>query len=105
MVTGSKGIHVVAPIQRRQSFPEARELARGVAEVLVAREGELVTSEWIKDKRSGRILVDVRATRGMSVVAPYSSGRGRTRPWPRRSTGRSSPTAGWRRGAGRCSAS
>ena len=72
MVTGSKGIHVVAPIQRRQSFPEARDLARGVAEVLVAREGELVTSEWMKDKRSGRILVDVRATRGMSVVAPYS---------------------------------
>ncbi|MDQ3587064.1 MAG: non-homologous end-joining DNA ligase [Actinomycetota bacterium] len=72
MVTGSKGIHVVAPIQRRQPFPEARELARGVAEVLVAREGNLVTSEWIKDKRAGRILVDVRATRGMSVVAPYS---------------------------------
>lgn len=72
MVTGSKGIHVVAPIQRRQPFPRARELARGVAEVLVAREGDLVTTEWIKDKRAGRILVDVRATRGMSVVAPYS---------------------------------
>lgn len=72
MVTGSKGIHVVAPLQRRQDFPAVRAFARGVAEVLVSREGGLVTSEWMKDKRGGRILVDVRATRGMSVVGPYS---------------------------------
>jgi bifunctional non-homologous end joining protein LigD len=72
MTTGSKGIHVVVPLQRRQEHPEVRAFARGVAEKLIEREPELVTLEWYKDKRGGRILIDVRATRGMSVVAPYS---------------------------------
>jgi bifunctional non-homologous end joining protein LigD len=72
MTTGSKGIHVVVPLQRRQKHPAVRAFARGVAEALISREPELVTLEWYKDKRGGRILIDVRATRGMSVVAPYS---------------------------------
>ena len=72
MTTGSKGIHVVVALQRRQEHPAVRAFARGVAEKLIEREPELVTLEWYKDKRGGRILIDVRATRGMSVVAPYS---------------------------------
>lgn len=72
MTTGSKGIHVVVPLQRRQEHPAVRAFAREVAEKLIEREPELVTLEWYKDKRGGRILIDVRATRGMSVVAPYS---------------------------------
>jgi bifunctional non-homologous end joining protein LigD len=72
MTTGSKGLHVVVPLQRRQEHPAVRSFARGVAEALIEREPELVTLEWYKDKRGGRILIDVRATRGMSVVAPYS---------------------------------
>ena len=72
MTTGSKGLHVVVPLQRRQEHPAVREFARGVAEALIERDPELVTLEWYKDKRGGRILIDVRATRGMSVVAPYS---------------------------------
>ena len=72
MTTGSKGIHVVVPLQRRQKHPAVRSFARGVAEKLIEREPDLVTLEWYKDKRGGRILIDVRATRGMSVVAPYS---------------------------------
>lgn len=72
MTTGSKGLHVVVPLQRRQQHPEVRAFARGVAEKLIEREPDAVTLEWYKDKRGGRILIDVRATRGMSVVAPYS---------------------------------
>ena len=72
MTTGSKGIHIVVPLQRRQEHPAVRAFARGVAERLIDRQPELVTLEWYKDKRGGRILIDVRATRGMSVVAPYS---------------------------------
>ncbi len=72
MTTGSKGIHVVVPLQRRQEHQAVRAFARAVAEKLIEREPELVTLEWYKDKRGGRILIDVRATRGMSVVAPYS---------------------------------
>jgi bifunctional non-homologous end joining protein LigD len=72
MTTGSKGLHVVVPLQRRQEHPAVRSFARRVAEKLIEREPELLTLEWYKDKRGGRILIDVRATRGMSVVAPYS---------------------------------
>ena len=72
MTTGSKGIHVVVPLQRRREHPEVRAFARAAAEKLVERHPDLVTLEWYKDKRGGKILIDVRATRGMSVVAPYS---------------------------------
>jgi len=72
MTTGSKGLHVVVPLQRRQEHPAVRAFARDAAEKLIEREPDLVTLEWYKDKRGGRILIDVRATRGMSVVAPYS---------------------------------
>jgi len=72
MATGSKGLHVAAPLRRRQRHPEVRAFARGVAELLIERRPDLATLEWYKDKRAGRVLIDVRATRGMSVVAPYS---------------------------------
>jgi bifunctional non-homologous end joining protein LigD len=72
-VTGSKGIHVWTPIQRRVDFDEAKEFADGLAELLAARHPDALTTEFRKEKRDGRILVDVLRNRyAQTVVPPYA---------------------------------
>ena len=57
--SGADGIHVLAPIQRRASFGETYDFAGKVARLLEVRHPGLVTTEWLKKKRSG-VLVDHR---------------------------------------------
>jgi bifunctional non-homologous end joining protein LigD len=73
MATGSRGYHVVAPLQRRVGFNEVRGFARELADTLAARDPKHLTTEQRKDKRRGRILVDVmRNAYAHTAVAPYS---------------------------------
>jgi bifunctional non-homologous end joining protein LigD len=73
MTTGSRGFHVVAPLQRRQDFDAVREFARDLARLAAARDPERLTVEFRKAKRGGRILVDVaRNAYAQTAVAPYS---------------------------------
>jgi bifunctional non-homologous end joining protein LigD len=72
-VTGSKGIHVWTPIQRRADFDGVKEFADGLAELLAARDPDALTTEFRKEKRGGRILVDVLRNRyAQTVVPPYA---------------------------------
>jgi bifunctional non-homologous end joining protein LigD len=73
MTTGSKGIHVVAPLRRGRTSAEVREAARVLGAELAAEHPGTLTTEWRKDKRDGRILVDTaRNTYAQTVVAPYA---------------------------------
>jgi bifunctional non-homologous end joining protein LigD len=73
MTSGSRGYHVVVPLQRRAEFDEVREFARDVAVVAAARDPQLFTNEQRKAKRDGRILIDVmRNAYGHTSVAPYA---------------------------------
>jgi bifunctional non-homologous end joining protein LigD len=73
MATGSRGYHVVAPLQRRQDFDAVRAFARDVARVAAAREPKRLTTEQRKAKREGRILIDIqRNAYAHTAVAPYS---------------------------------
>lgn len=73
LATGSKGYHVVVPLQRRQGFDAVRAFARDVGRVLVARHPQRFTLEQRKAKRAQRILVDVlRNAYGHTAVAPYA---------------------------------
>jgi len=72
MVSGSKGIHVVAPLRRTRETLWVRERA-GELGAEIAAEHPSLTTEWRKNKREGRILVDTaRNTYGQTVVAPYA---------------------------------
>jgi bifunctional non-homologous end joining protein LigD len=72
MATGSRGYHVVVPLQRRADFQTVRGFARDVARVAAARDPRL-TLEQRKAARGGRILVDVlRNAYAHTAVAPYS---------------------------------
>jgi bifunctional non-homologous end joining protein LigD len=73
MVSGSRGIHVYAPLKRTRTADEIRAAAQTVAEQVVERRPDTLTTAWRKEKRDGKILVDVaRNTYGQTVVAPYA---------------------------------
>jgi bifunctional non-homologous end joining protein LigD len=73
MTTGSRGYHVVVALQRRLDFDDVRGFARGVAALAAAREPRLLTTEQRKQKREGRILIDVmRNAYAHTSVAPYA---------------------------------
>jgi bifunctional non-homologous end joining protein LigD len=87
--SGADGIHVLVPIARRSSYKDTYELAERVSRGLEAENPGLVTTEWLKKKRSG-VLVDHRQNgHGKTIAAAYSvpSPARRSRP---RSAGRSS---------------
>ncbi len=71
--TGSKGYHVVVPLDAGTGFDDVRDFARGVARVLVARDGERYTLEARKEERGGRIFLDtMRNSYGATSVSPYA---------------------------------
>jgi bifunctional non-homologous end joining protein LigD len=71
--TGSKGLHVVVPLDRRATFERAWSFAHEVAELLVARDPRRFTLEFYKAKRRGRVFVDVnRNAYGQTAVPPYA---------------------------------
>jgi bifunctional non-homologous end joining protein LigD len=73
MTTGSRGLHVTVPLERRQDFDTVRRFARDVAELLVHREPDRFTIEQRKAKRGRRLYLDVmRNAYGQTGVAPYS---------------------------------
>ena len=73
MTSGSRGLHVVAPLRRRAHADEVRATAGTIAELLAERMPDELTTAWRKEKRGGRVLVDVaRNTYAQTTVAPYA---------------------------------
>ena len=71
--TGSKGLHVVTPIRRSAGYDRVLEFARRVGERLVESDPDRFTPEFRKNKRDGRIFVDVLRNRyGQTAVPPYA---------------------------------
>ena len=71
--TGSRGLHVVVPLRGDADFDTARQFARDVAEVVASDDPAHRTVEARKDKRDGRIYLDVmRNGYAQTAVAPYS---------------------------------
>ncbi len=71
--TGGKGIHVTVPLDRRADFDTVRQFARDVAAALAARDPKRLTIAQRKDKRRGRLYVDVmRNAYAQTAVPPYA---------------------------------
>jgi bifunctional non-homologous end joining protein LigD len=71
--SGSKGLHVVVPLKRHDTFEDVGEFAGALAEVLTRREPALTTLEFYKAKRGARILLDIHRNQyAQHVVAPYA---------------------------------
>ena len=73
MTSGSRGIHVVAPVRPGPEFPAAFRWAKGLADRLAARQPGRLTTEFYKDRRAAPIFVDTRRNAyAQHAVAPYS---------------------------------
>jgi len=71
--TGSKGYHIVVPLDRSASFDQVHEFAKDVARVAAGRYPDLLTVAQRKAKRGDRVLVDyLRNSYGQTTVAPYA---------------------------------
>lgn len=74
MVTGGKGIHVIAPLQPLLEWPEVKLFCKTFADKLATNEPERFTSNIRKAARKGRMFVDyLRNERGSTAVAPFST--------------------------------
>ena len=78
LVTGGKGVHVVAPLERRQDWDDLKSFARAFAVRQAEAEPRRFVATMSKAKRKGRIFIDwLRNERGSTAIAPYST---RSRP-------------------------
>jgi bifunctional non-homologous end joining protein LigD len=71
--SGSKGFHIVVPLDGGSTFPTVWRFAHGAGAVLVKRHPDVFTQEFIKADRGGRIFVDTgRNAPGATFAAVYS---------------------------------
>lgn len=71
--TGSRGLHVVVPLNRKADFDETRAFARAVADQVAEETPDRFTTEQRKGKRGGRLYLDTaRNAYAQTAVAPYA---------------------------------
>src|SRR5689334_20119772 len=71
--SGSKGFHIVVPLDTEHHFSDVAHFGHTVGAMLVARDPEHLTLEFAKVDRAGRIYVDTgRNGYGATFAAPYS---------------------------------
>ena len=74
MLSGGKGVHVIAPLRPGHSWEVHKDFARRFAEALAQAEPERFVATMSKAKRQGRIFIDwLRNQRGATAVVPYSA--------------------------------
>ncbi|GAA1470279.1 ATP-dependent DNA ligase [Microbacterium thalassium] len=81
VTSGSKGIHLYAPLPQSQTSDEVSMVARELARAIEADHPELVVSQMAKAERGGKVFIDwSQNNAAKTTIAPYSL-RGRTKPW------------------------
>ena len=71
--TGGKGLHVVAPLARRNDWDEVKAFTRRIAELMAAAAPERFLAKASKQARSGRIYIDfLRNTYNATAVGTLS---------------------------------
>ena len=75
--TGSRGLHVVVPLQRREGFDAVRKFARDLAQIVVSQAPKERTMEQLKANRGGRVFIDINRNAYAQLVAPAYAVRAR----------------------------
>ena len=72
--SGGKGLHVVAPLTPKATWPTVKAFTKQLADRMAADSPDLYVSTISKAKRRGKVLIDyLRNQRGMTAVAPFST--------------------------------
>ena len=73
LLSGGKGIHVVAPLDQSADWPMVKSFAERFSRAIAQQHPEAFTANIRKNQRTGRIFVDwLRNQRGATAVLPYS---------------------------------
>jgi bifunctional non-homologous end joining protein LigD len=75
--TGSRGVHVAVPLDRTRDFDSVRAFARKLAEIVVARAPTQYTLEQYKNKRRGRVFIDINRNAYAQTAVPVYAVRAR----------------------------
>jgi bifunctional non-homologous end joining protein LigD len=75
--TGSRGLHVVIPLQRRESYDSVRDFARELARIVVSQAPKERTLEQLKAHRGKRVFIDTNRNGYAQLVAPAYAVRAR----------------------------
>jgi bifunctional non-homologous end joining protein LigD len=78
--SGSKGIHLHAPLNGTATFAESRPFAKALAETFEARFPDEVISRQTRSKREGKVLIDWSQNDPRKTTASVYSVRARERP-------------------------
>jgi bifunctional non-homologous end joining protein LigD len=75
--TGSRGLHVAVPLQRREEYEPVRDFAREVAGIVVSQAPKERTMEQLKAQRGDRVFIDTNRNGYAQLVAPAYAVRAR----------------------------
>ncbi|MCY7399306.1 MAG: DNA ligase D, partial [Sphingomonas bacterium] len=74
LLSGGKGIHVVAPLDQTATWPKVKSFAERFSRAIAEAEPKLFTANIRKNQRKDRIFLDwLRNQRGATAVMPYSA--------------------------------
>lgn len=72
--SGKRGIHVYVPIVPEHAYAEVRGFARTIGRHLASGHPRLVTTEYGKEARAGRVFLDTNQNvRGKTLASPWSA--------------------------------
>jgi bifunctional non-homologous end joining protein LigD len=73
LLTGGKGVHVVAPIRPKRDWSSVKAVARALAEHFTERDPQRYVAAMAKAERGGKIFIDhFRNERAATAIAPFS---------------------------------
>ncbi|ARN82418.1 DNA ligase D [Methylocystis bryophila] len=73
MVTGGKGVHLAAPLDRSLAWPETEAFAEGFARVVAQQQRKRFVATMSKERRKGRIFIDwLRNKKKATAILPWS---------------------------------
>ena len=70
--SGSEGIHVLVPIDRRHTYDDTREFSEVVAGAIARTHPKLATTEWSKARRRGVLIDSNQNGEGKTIASVYS---------------------------------
>jgi bifunctional non-homologous end joining protein LigD len=76
--SGALGLHVLVPIERRNTYDDTRRFATAIARAIAGEHADLATTEWSKAKRRGVLIDASQNAKGKTIASVYS-----VRPMPK----------------------
>ena len=74
LLTGGKGVHVIAPIEPKAEWDEVKGFCKAFAQRMADAEPNRFTANLSKVKRQGKLFIDyLRNERGSTAISPWST--------------------------------